>query len=311
MVKYLCSLMHIGEKNELKQEHEILFIMFTINNDGIFEFFSKCLSLFYRLWFEMKAQSLDFDKALSALKDSLCKIIHDLNKLDSSGNKEIMSSMGNESVLVRKKLNDFNNYMDTWKYDFIKNIKHRFDKFNLEPVKELEKILTDEIMDAIRPKRINVLTKGERFDRINLKEKRIRHKQMWKLSSDLKTFLISDLDESQDENKFTDSIELERIKDVKKEEPRRQYYLLNLTCKRLDKKVDQNIVLASQNEEIIDAWYDGIYMLLNPRPTPNMTCFVECLIDTQLLDLQTLSIKIPAEKPRVPDLPADFDFHVR
>lgn len=136
-------------------------------------------------------------QALSALKDSLFKIIHDLNKLDSSG-KEIMSAIAvpNESSIVRKKLNDFNNYMDTWKYDFIKNIKHRFDKFNLEPVKqanfqvsyvlllyyigsfiffrELEKILTDEIMDAIRPKRMNVLTKGERFDRINLKEKRIR-----------------------------------------------------------------------------------------------------------------------------------------
>lgn len=41
----------------------------------------------------------------------------------------------NESALVRKKLNDFNNYMDTWKYDYIKNIKNRFDKFNLEPVK--------------------------------------------------------------------------------------------------------------------------------------------------------------------------------
>lgn len=78
-------------------------------------------------------------KALSALKDSLYKIIHDLNKIDSS--KELLSAPSvatatfNESALVRKKLNEFNNYMDTWKYDFIKNIKHRFDKFNLEPVK--------------------------------------------------------------------------------------------------------------------------------------------------------------------------------
>lgn len=65
------------------------------------------------------------------MKDSLYKIIHDLSKLDSS--KDLMGL--NESALVRKKLNDFNNYMDTWKYDYIKNIKNRFDKFNLEPVK--------------------------------------------------------------------------------------------------------------------------------------------------------------------------------
>lgn len=89
-----------------------------------------------------------------------------------------------------------------------------------------------------------------------------------------------------------------------------KYYLLNLTCKRVDKKGDQNIVLASQSEEVIDSWYDGIFMLLNPKPTPNMTCFVECLIDTQLLDLQTLNLKIPNERPRVPDLPADFEFAI-
>lgn len=91
-----------------------------------------------------------------------------------------------------------------------------------------------------------------------------------------------------------------------------KYYLLNLTCKRLDKKVDQSIVLASQSEEVIDAWYDGVYMLLHPRPTANMTCFVECLIDTQLLDIQTLNVKIPNEKPRLPlELPATFDFNIR
>lgn len=137
---------------------------------------------------------------MSALKDSLYKIIHDLNKSEAS--KDTAAGQ-NEGALVRKKLNEFNNYMDTWKYDFIKNIKNRFDKFNLEPVKyryfivlrfeieyvrnfwgifvvvakrELEKILTDEIMDTIRPKRLNVLIKGEKFDRINLKEKRIRRK---------------------------------------------------------------------------------------------------------------------------------------
>ena len=52
----------VNTKSKLQKQNEILFIMFTVNNDGIFEFFGKCLWLFNRLWIEMKAQSLDFDR---------------------------------------------------------------------------------------------------------------------------------------------------------------------------------------------------------------------------------------------------------
>jgi hypothetical protein len=51
-----------GGNNDLSKQHELLFVIFTLNNDGIFEFFSKSLWLFQRLWIEMKAQSLDFDR---------------------------------------------------------------------------------------------------------------------------------------------------------------------------------------------------------------------------------------------------------
>ena len=46
------------------RQHELLFIVFTLNHDGIYEYFSKCLWLFHRLWIEMKAQSLDFDRVI-------------------------------------------------------------------------------------------------------------------------------------------------------------------------------------------------------------------------------------------------------
>ena len=80
MIKYLCSMLEIGSsdndeevvtnglresvrtRSSVKKQFEIMFIMFTVNNDGAFEFFGKCLWLFHRLWVEMKAQSLDFDR---------------------------------------------------------------------------------------------------------------------------------------------------------------------------------------------------------------------------------------------------------
>ena len=83
MIKYLCNMLEIGIPSEeeesatvnssslndqyktkckVSKQNEILFIMFTVNNGGIFEFFGKCLWLFNRLWIEMKAQSLDFDR---------------------------------------------------------------------------------------------------------------------------------------------------------------------------------------------------------------------------------------------------------
>ncbi len=51
-----------SQSNSEHRQLELLFIIFTLNHDGIFEYFSKCLWLFNRLWIEMKAQSLDFDR---------------------------------------------------------------------------------------------------------------------------------------------------------------------------------------------------------------------------------------------------------
>ena len=86
MTKLLCNLLNIGEKTiqEVEENFQILFLIFTLNNDGINEFFAKCLCLFKKLWSEMKAQSLDFERALLALKDSLYIIASDANTIRQS-----------------------------------------------------------------------------------------------------------------------------------------------------------------------------------------------------------------------------------
>ena len=86
--------------------------------------------------------------------------------------------------------------------------------------------------------------------------------------------------------------------------------MLNIIYKRYDEQGEQNILLANSGEEVIDSWYDGISMLINPRPTANITCFVECLLDAQLLDLNTLNYDIPSSIPHVPALPEDFQFNI-
>ncbi|CAF0707658.1 unnamed protein product [Brachionus calyciflorus] len=303
MVKYMYDLLNIG-KDKFEEQYEILFIMFTISPDGIMDFLSRILWLFHRLWVEMKAQSLDFDRALSALKDSLFLILNDVNKIDKN------NSNGYSSI-IKRKLNDFNNLISTWKYDSIKKAKSRFDKSNLEPIKELEKILTDEVILMLRPKRLSVLCKGEMFEKINLKEKKSRQKQIWKLSSDYKTFNISDCDNIEsNEFRNTTHLDVDRIKEVKKEDPRKQVYILHIICYRLDEQGEEAISLCSQNEEIIDVWLDGLKMLLNPSPTANITCFVECLKDVQLLDIYTLGIEIPLNIPKIPELPTNFEFNI-
>ena len=59
------------------------------------------------------------------------KILFDINKPQPS------DSM-NQSIpghVIKRKVNDFNLLMETWKYDFIKNVKNRFDKSSLAPVR--------------------------------------------------------------------------------------------------------------------------------------------------------------------------------
>ena len=87
--------------------------------------------------------------------------------------------------------------------------------------------------------------------------------------------------------------------------------MLVISCKRFDEQGDQAVTIGSSNEEIIDVWLDAIYMLINPKPNANMSCFIECLIDTQLLDLQKLGIEIPHELAKVPKLPDDLDIGVK
>jgi hypothetical protein len=70
-----------------------------------------------------------FQKALTALKDSLYKILSDINKAEQN------SLDLSQSSTIRRKLNDLNSLIETWKYDFIKNTKNRFDKATLLPIK--------------------------------------------------------------------------------------------------------------------------------------------------------------------------------
>jgi hypothetical protein len=76
----------------------------------------------------------------------------------------------------------------------------------------------------------------------------------------------------------------------------------------VDENIEDLLLIGSPNEDIIDTWYDSINMLINAKPEPNITCFVECLVDTQLLDLQTLGYEIPHDIPKIPDFPDNFDF---
>ena len=111
-----------------------------------------------------------FYKALSALKDSLYRILAETNKT-----KPFDLETTSPTAVYKRKLNDFNNLMETWKYDNLKTFAGN-DKSNLEPIKELKRILTEEVISMIKPKRLNVLCKGEKFDKINRNNKKSNRK---------------------------------------------------------------------------------------------------------------------------------------
>lgn len=87
---------------------------------------------------------------------------------------------------------------------------------------------------------------------------------------------------------------------------------ISISCKTPDGQNDETYILINSNDEIINLWFEGI-VLLTKQPnskSASLTCFVECLFDTQLLDIQTLGINIPNERPAIPPLPEDFDFNM-
>lgn len=117
---------------------------------------------------------------------------------------------------------------------------------------------------------------------------------------------------------FLGQIDVDSIKDVKKEEIKfrqtLQLFSICITCKRSESEQNENTyvsyIFGSQSEVLIDFWLDSIN-LLKSKPNPNITCFVECLIDTQLLDLHTLGLEIPHQLPKCPELPLNFEFQYK
>ena len=73
-------------------------------------------------------------------------------------------------------------------------------------------------------------------------------------------------------------------------------HLLVIVYSREDDYGEQSLVLASNNEWIVESWLDAIHLLINAKPSANMTCFVECMVDVKLMDLNTLGCEIPAER---------------
>ena len=70
---------------------------------------------------------------------------------------------------------------------------------------------------------------------------------------------------------------------------------------------DMQFHLYNKSDEIANVWHEAL-VLINPEVNPNIKCFIECLVDIQLLDMKTLGIAVPQKMPPVPPMPLDFDF---
>jgi len=281
MIKRLCEILQIGEKEPVDDCYKFIYLLITLYADGINEFFATCLILFAKIWSEMKAQFLDFGRALAALESSLHKIALESYNVTK----------------VKNQINDFSSNIEKWKYDYLKK-NNRIDRSNCEPIKDLKKILINEVEQMIKPKRMNSLVKGDKFDKVR-DRKLTNKKQYLKLNSDLKLFTFGDIENNGQEV----HIEVDLIKSVRKEDFKNKQYVLSITTEQV------TFLFGSGNEELIEYWVEAIDMLIAKEPGYNIECFVNCLMETQLLDLNTLGYEIPSIIPQVPKEPNDFNFN--
>ncbi len=155
IVRLVYELLEINKmSNPLTTDHlkdyQLVFVLFYHTVEGLYEFFSNCVILFYKLWTDMKAQRLDFNRALLVFKDSLIRITNELN------------NQAKNEMFYYKKIERFFINMRGLNYDKIK-IPNLTEKLNKPPFRQLKQILADEVMAMIRPKRTSVLCKGDVF----------------------------------------------------------------------------------------------------------------------------------------------------
>ncbi len=71
----------------------------------------------------------------------------------------------------KKRKDYFNNNIEVWKYDNLKTDRKN-DKLNRKPIDQVEKILEEEVIQMIKPRRMNVLVKGESFYKIQSRDRK-------------------------------------------------------------------------------------------------------------------------------------------
>lgn len=301
LTKILCEILKIGEppSEESNTYHRILF-----SHDRSFEeFFSTCIQLWNKTWKEMRATTQDFQKVLSVVREQIVRGLND-RPLNFDDFRDLLKQFTYAEILKN------------WEKE--RQSKEALES-NAQPIIELRKQITPDIMEMIKKQRMNFMMGGTLFSKIGARGLK-KDKWFWRLSTNLKTFHYGDWSSEtiptieQLPNKLSvvdvKSLVVDKECPHVKEGTRRKNIAVNLCFSMIPVTCDpQNFVASSQHE--FDMWTDGINTLLaNPMGSKQMKEDLEMLLgmEIKLRLLDTEGIPIPSMAPPIPPEPDNLDF---
>lgn len=301
LAKILCEILKIGEppSEECSTYHRIFF-----SHDRPFEeFFSTCIQLWNKTWKEMRATTLDFQKVLSVVREQIIRGLND-KPLNFDDFRDLLKQFTYAEILKN------------WEKE--RQSKEAWES-NAQPIIELRKQVTPNIIEMIKKQRMNFMMAGTLFSKIRARGIK-KDKWFWRLSTNMKTFHYGDWNSEstptieQLPNKLSvvdvKSLVVDKECPHVKEGTRRKNIVVNLSFSMIPVTCDpQNFVASSQHE--FDMWTDGINTLLgNPMGSKQMKEDLEMLLgmEIKLLLLDTEGIPIPSVPPPIPSEPDNLDF---
>ncbi|KAK7115042.1 engulfment and cell motility protein 1-like [Littorina saxatilis] len=305
LTKMICEILRIGEPPD--DTGHVYYSMFFSSEKPFEEFFCTIIQLLNKTWREMRATTADFPKVLEVVKEQVTRALNThsssfesfRNKVFTLTYSEILKLLENE-----------------------RKIKEEFES-QTKPVKELRKKLIPEIQDIVKQQRLNYLVEGSCFPKYS-RNGRIKDKfWFWRLAPNHKALHYGDCSES-DHPKLEDLpsklplVDIQRMVTGKdcphvggKQGLRRTNQVGRLAFSIVTEAEEDQICFVAATDYDYHMWCDGLNALLGNEMTSgqveqDMEMLLSMEIKIRLLD--TEGLQIPAEAPRLPRPPDNFNF---
>ncbi|XP_049940949.1 engulfment and cell motility protein 1-like [Schistocerca serialis cubense] len=307
VLRLLCKIVGIGGQAMMERKYQPLVFSVPMESPFLNELFCRALLRLTKTRREMRAKTIDDHK----------KVLLVLERQIIEG----LKTQPREWQKLDRQLQEWSYERVTQVWNDEREQQLQWNLRNLPPVVSLRETRTNELLDVIAQQRLGVMSDGEFFPKLGVRQQKGKQK-LWfaYLSPNHKVIHYGDcIDENRPEcpckisvsdiRDLVTGLKCPHIKNAKPNQRLEASFAFSITYEEDDQPKSLDFIAPSC--EVYDHWTDGISVLLgrsmkSKKLKSDLDTLLDMDIRLQLMDLE--GIHIPHSPPPIPDDPPDFDF---